>query len=89
MFVELVTRSDLERFLPPIGDIVVHLSDDPAGVVIDAALPRTGVKHRHMPALPCEEVAGCIAKVRGSARASESSKLALEFLVLTRGPLGQ
>ena len=31
-----------------------------------------------MPVLPYDEVADCIAKVRGSSRASMSSKLALE-----------
>ena len=66
-----------------------HRTDDPAGVVIDAALPRNGIQRRHMPALPYEEVAECIAKVRGSARASESSKLALEFLVLTAARSGE
>ena len=66
-----------------------HRTDDPAGVVIDAALPRNGVKRRHMPALPYEDVAECIAKVRASARASESSKLALEFLVLTAARSGE
>ena len=29
-----------------------HRTDDPAGVAIDAALPRNGVKRRHRPALP-------------------------------------
>ena len=66
-----------------------HRTDDPAGVVIDAALPRNGVQRRHMPALPYEDVAECIAKVRGSARVSESSKLALEFLVLTAARSGE
>ena len=66
-----------------------HRTDDPAGIVIDAALPRNGVQRRHMPALPYEEVAKCIAKVRGGARASESSKLALEFLVLTAARSGE
>ena len=60
-----------------------HRTDDPAGVVIDAALPRTGVERRHMPALPYDEVADCIARVKASRRASRSVKLALEFLVLT------
>ena len=60
-----------------------HRTDDPAGVVIDAALPRTGVERRHMPALPYDEVADCIARVKASRRASRSAKLALEFLVLT------
>ena len=59
-----------------------HRTDDPAGIVIDAALPRNGVELRRLPALPYEEVAECIARVRGRAGVSESSKLALEFLVL-------
>ncbi|MDE0658252.1 MAG: tyrosine-type recombinase/integrase [Gammaproteobacteria bacterium] len=60
-----------------------YRTDDPAGIVVDAALPRNTVKRRPMPALPYEEVADCIAKVKASHRASTSSKLALEFLVLT------
>ena len=60
-----------------------HRIDDPAGIVVDAALPRNSVKRRPMPALPYDEVANCIAKVKASRRASASSKLALEFLVLT------
>lgn len=60
-----------------------HRTDDPAGAVVDAALPRNGVERRHMPALPYAEVADCIARVKASARASASSKLALEFLILT------
>ena len=66
-----------------------HGTDDPARIVIDAALPRNGVKRRHMPALPCEDMAECIAKVRASARAGESSKLALEFLVRTAARSGE
>ena len=60
-----------------------YRTDDPAGIVIDAALPRNGVERRHMPALPYDQVADCIARVKSSARAGRSSKLALEFLVLT------
>ena len=60
-----------------------YRTDDPAGVVVDAALPRNVVKSRPMPALPYEEVADCIAKVKANPRASCSSKLALEFLILT------
>ena len=41
------------------------------------------MKRRPVPALPYDEVAECIAKVQTSGRASLSSKLALEFLVLT------
>ena len=66
-----------------------HRTDDPAGIVVDAALPRNGVQRRHMPALPYEEVGDCIAKVRSSARVSESSKLAFEFLVLTAARSGE
>ena len=60
-----------------------YRTDDPAGIVVDAALPRNTIKRRPMPALPYEEVADCIAKVKASRGASASSKLALEFLVLT------
>ena len=60
-----------------------YRDDDPAGVVVDAALPRNTVQRRPMRALAYEEVADCIAKVKASRRASASSKLALEFLVLT------
>ena len=60
-----------------------HRTDDPAGIVIDAALPRNGSERKHMPALHYSQVADCIANVRASRRASRSSKLALEFLILT------
>ena len=66
-----------------------HRTDDPAGIVIDAALPRNGVERRHMPALPYDQVADCIAKVKASKRASTSSKLALEFLILTAARSGE
>ena len=66
-----------------------HRTDDPAGIVIDAALPRNGVQRCHMPALPYQGRGRCIAKVRGNARVSESSKLALEFLVLTAARSGE
>ena len=65
------------------------MAEREAGVVIDAALPRNGVERRHMPALPYDEVAECIAKVNASQRASRSSKLALEFLVLTAARSGE
>ena len=66
-----------------------HRIDDPAGIVIDAALPRKGVVRRHMRALPYDEVADCITKVKTSKRASRSSKLALEFLILTAARSGE
>ena len=36
-----------------------HRTDDPAGIVIDAALPRGDVKVRHLPARPNDQVAAC------------------------------
>ena len=66
-----------------------HRTDDPAGLVIDVALPRNGFERRHLPALPYEEVAECIARVRGTTRVSESSKLAFELLVLTAARSGE
>ena len=60
-----------------------YRKDDPAGVVIDAALPRNDTGRRHMPALAYDKVPDCIAEVKASQRASQSSKLALEFLILT------
>ena len=66
-----------------------HRSDDPAGIVIDAALPRGEVKVQHLPALPYGEVAQCLATVKASRGASASSKLALEFLILTAARSGE
>lgn len=66
-----------------------HRTDDPAGIVIDAALPRNGGDRQHMPALPYDEVAGCLATVKANAGTGVSSKLALEFLVLTAARSGE
>ncbi len=66
-----------------------HRIDDPAGLVIDAALPRNGAERRHMAALPYDEVAGCIDRIKASKGASPSSKLAFEFLVLTAARSGE
>ena len=66
-----------------------HRTDDPAGIVIDAALPRGDVKVKHLPALPYDEVAECLATVKGSQGASASCKLALEFLILTAARSGE
>ena len=66
-----------------------HCTDDPTGIVVDAAVSGNGVKRRHIPALPCEEAAECIAVERGSAWARESSKLAFGFLVLTAARSGE
>ena len=66
-----------------------HRIDDPAGILIDAALPRGEVKVQHLPALPYGEVAECLATVKASRGASASCKLALEFLILTAARSGE
>ena len=66
-----------------------HRTDDPAGILIDAALPRGDVKVQHLPALPYREVAECLATVKASQGASRSCKLALEFLILTAARSGE
>ena len=66
-----------------------HRTDDPAGIVIDAALPRGDVQVQHLPALPYDEVAECLATVKSNQGASASSKLALEFLTLTAARSGE
>lgn len=55
---------------------------------ISKALPRVSKAQQHRKALPYAEVAGCIEAVRGSG-AGLSTKLALEFLVLTAGRSGE
>lgn len=55
---------------------------------ISKALPRVSTAQQHRKALPYAEVAGCIEAVRGSG-AGLSTKLALEFLVLTAGRSGE
>ena len=59
-----------------------YREDNPAGEAIGAALPKTGGRTRHQPALPYPEVRGAIERVRRS-RAYPSTMLAFEFLVLT------
>ena len=59
-----------------------YREDNPAGDAIGAALPKQGVRPRHLAALPYAEVAGAIATVRGSG-ADPAVVLAFEFLVLT------
>ena len=59
-----------------------YREDNPAGDAIGAALPKTGVRIRHQPALPYTEVRGAMERVRGS-RSNPSTVLAFEFLVLT------
>ena len=59
-----------------------YREDNPAGDAIGAALPKTGVRTRHQPALPYAEVRGAMERVRAS-RSNPSTVLAFEFLVLT------
>ena len=59
-----------------------YREDNPAGDAIGAALPKTGVRTMHQPALPYPEVGGAMERVRAS-RAYPSTVLAFEFLVLT------
>ena len=59
-----------------------YREDNPAGEAIGAALPKNGVRPRHLAALPYTEVAGAIETVRGSG-AYPATVLAFEFLVLT------
>ncbi|MDE2882567.1 MAG: tyrosine-type recombinase/integrase [Acidobacteriota bacterium] len=59
-----------------------YREDNPAGEAIGAALPKTGGRTRHQPALPYPEVRGAMERVRAS-RAYPSTVLAFEFLVLT------
>ena len=59
-----------------------YREDNPAGDAIGAALPKTGSRTRHQPALPYPEVRGAMERVRAS-RAYPSTVLAFEFLVLT------
>ena len=66
-----------------------HRSDDPAGVANrrGAAAQRSATPASGR--APVREVAECIAMVRRRAGVSESSKLALEFLVLTAARSGE
>ena len=60
-----------------------HRADDPAGVVIDPGLPRNGMERPHIPALPYDEFADDVVNMSAGKRASRSSKLGLEFPMLT------
>ena len=59
-----------------------HREDNPAGDAISGALPKNAVRVRHQRALPHAEVGAALDRVRAS-DALASTKLALEFLVLT------
>ncbi len=59
-----------------------YRSDNPAGDAISEALPKANGTKRHMRALPHGEVAAALDRIRKSG-AWPSTKLALEFLVMT------
>ena len=62
--------------------------DDPTGPAIGAALPKHNGRQRHFKALPPGEVGAALSRVRAS-KAWTSTKLALEFLVLTAARSGE
>ena len=62
--------------------------DNPAGEALGAALPKTGKSVEHYAAVPHAEVAKAITVIRGSS-AAISTKLALEFLILTATRSGE
>ena len=58
-------------------------SDNPAGPVVVAALPRQNGRRKHYAALPYAEVAAALATIRGDVRRSLAVRLALHFMILT------
>jgi len=64
-----------------------YRSDNPAGRVITAALPKNGNGHRHHTAVPHAKVADVLATVRD--HGAGVRELALEFLVLTACRTGE
>lgn len=65
-----------------------YRADNPAGDAIAAALPQGGVRRKHFRALPHAEVAAAVEEVRKSSTGI-STRLALEFLVLTAARSGE
>ena len=65
-----------------------HIDLNPAGEVIDAALPKTPAVKAHFRALPHQEVPDALETIEAAA-ASLSSRLCLRFLVLTAARSGE
>ncbi len=65
-----------------------HIDLNPAGEVIDAALPKTPAVKAHFRALPYQEVPDALERIEAAA-ASLSSRLCLRFLVLTAARSGE
>lgn len=64
-----------------------YRSDDPSAALTQA-LPKQGQKVQHRKSLPYDDVAACISTIRAS-EAMLSTKLALEFLILTAARSGE
>ncbi len=65
-----------------------YRADNPAGDAVTAALPRNAAQPEHFRALPHNEVAAVLAKVRQS-EAGPCARLSLEFLILTAARAGE
>ena len=63
-------------------------SDNPCNGALKAALPRRPRQRRHHPALPYTKVAKAIDAIRATP-GRDSTKLGLEFLILTAGRAGE
>jgi integrase len=64
-----------------------YRSDDPSAALTQA-LPKPGQKVQHRKSLPYGEIAACVATIKAS-EAMLSTKLALEFLILTAARSGE
>ena len=62
-------------------------TDDPAGASIGAALPKNGARQAHHAAVPHQDVAQAIRKIREDA--NRSAAFALEFMILTATRSGE
>ena len=60
-----------------------YRQDNPAGDALTKALPRNGGSVEHRAALPHGEVSAALAKIRACNAAGKTTRLALEYLVLT------
>ena len=65
-----------------------HRQDDPAGDAISEALPKNVNGKAHLKALPHQEVAAALKTIRDT-RAHPTTKLGLEFLILTAARSGE
>ena len=65
-----------------------HRQDDPAGEAISEALPKNVIRKAHLMALPHGDVAAALKTIR-DARAHPTTKLGLEFLILTAARSGE